>query len=67
MDKLEKINKLVRFGLVRITQHAHQEMIAEDFIWQDLFEGIIPGLIIEDYPEHRRGACCLLGGTTHEG
>ena len=32
MDKLRQIQKLVRLGLVRITQHAHQEMVADDFL-----------------------------------
>ena len=30
-------------GLVRITQHAHQEMVAEDFVWQDVLEAILSG------------------------
>jgi hypothetical protein len=67
MDQLEEIKKLVRLGLVRVTQHAHQEMVAEDYNWQDLFEAMFSGIIIEDYPEHRRGACCLLGGETYKG
>lgn len=64
MDKLEEIKKLAGLGLVRITQHAHQEMVAEDIIWQDVLEAILSANLIDDYPEHRRGACCLLGGVT---
>lgn len=64
MDKLGEIKKLAMLGLVRITQHAHQEMVAEDFVWQDVLEAILSGILIDDYPEHRRGACCLLGGVT---
>ena len=67
MDKLEEIKKLAMLGLVRITQHAHQEMVAEDFIWQDVLEAILSANLIDDYPGHRRGACCLLGGVTIKG
>ena len=67
MDKLAQIKKLARLGLARITQHAHQEMVAENFIWQDVLEAIWSGALIDDYPEHRRGACCLLGGVTIKG
>ena len=67
MAKLGQIKNLVRLGLVRITQHAHQEMAADDLLWQDVQEAILSGALIEDYPEHRRGACCLLGGITVNG
>ena len=49
---------------VRITQHAEQEMAEEDFAYDDVVHALAGGEIIENYPEHRRGACCLLSGMT---
>lgn len=47
--------------------HAQQEMVEEDVSLDDVLEAISQGQVLEDYPEHRRGACCLLNGVTREG
>jgi hypothetical protein len=52
---------------IRITQHAQREMVEEDITFDEVLEAIATGQILENYPEHRRGACCLLNGFTHEG
>jgi hypothetical protein len=52
---------------VRITQHAQQEMIEEGVMFDDVLEAIARGAIIENYPEHKRGSCCLLNGVTRAG
>ncbi len=41
---------------LRITQHGQQEMVEEDITLDDLLETISQGQILEDYPQHRRGA-----------
>lgn len=52
---------------IRITQHAQQEMVEEDIGLDEVLEAISTGEILENYPEHRRGACCLLNGLTQKG
>jgi len=47
---------------IRVTQHAQQEMTEEDISLDEVLEAIATGQILENYPEHRRGACCLLSG-----
>jgi hypothetical protein len=49
---------------LRITQHAQQEMAEEDISLEEALEAIRTGRLIEDYPEHRRGPCCLICGYT---
>ncbi len=49
---------------VRITQHAQQEMAAEDITLKEVFEAIAAAQILENYPNHRRGSCCLINGRT---
>lgn len=42
-------------------------MAEEDIILDEVLEAIASGDILENYPEHRRGACCLLNGLTKKG
>jgi hypothetical protein len=52
---------------IRITQHAQQEMVEENVTLNDVLETITAGQILENYPEHRRGTCCLINGFTKNG
>lgn len=61
---LKRIRTLADTGNIRITQHAQQEMVEEEILLDDLLEAINVGHILENYPEHRRGACCLVSGIT---
>ena len=60
---LSRIQALAAAGSLRLTQHAQQEMVEEAIRLDDLLHAIANGCILEDYPDHRRGACCLLYGT----
>ena len=66
---LEGIRRRVRAGRVRVTQHGHTEMVDESITLDDVFEAIESDTaqILENYPTHQRGACCLLGGETEDG
>lgn len=64
---IEHIRGLAHDEDVRVTQHAQQEMVADGVTLDEVLEAIAVGTIIEDYPEHRRGACCLLHGLTSSG
>lgn len=52
---------------IRITLHAQQEMVEEEVTLDEALEAIATGQILENYPVHRRGACCLLKGLTRKG
>jgi recombinational DNA repair protein RecR len=49
---------------LRITQHAQQEMAEEEIALADVLEALHSCQILENYPEHRRGSCCLVCGYT---
>lgn len=66
-ERLSQIRAQARAENVRFTQHAHKEMAEEDITIGDVFEAIANAQIIEDYPEHRRGPCALLGGQSTTG
>jgi hypothetical protein len=64
---LERIHAQAAIGNVRITQHAQQEMVDEDATLDEVLQAATVGQILENYPEHPRGACCLLNGLTQKG
>ena len=66
-DDLEQIRRQGATENVLVTQHAHQEMVEEEIAFEDLLEVVATGQILENYPEHRRGACCLVNGITNTG
>ena len=38
----------------------------EEITLDEVLEAIESGQILEDYPEHKRGSCCLLYGLTSQ-
>ena len=63
---LVRIQTQARMRIIRITDHAREEMEAESITLAELLEAISAGQIIENYPDHRRGSCCLLYGLTNQ-
>jgi len=61
---LARIQAQAKKQAIRVTQHAQVEMDEEDIALDEVLEAIATAQILEDYPDHRRGACCLLGGLT---
>ncbi len=59
---MRRIVSQVNEEQIRITQHAQQEMVEDDATLDDVLEAISKGKILENYPAHRRGACCLING-----
>jgi hypothetical protein len=61
---LRRIADQVASEAFRVTQHAQQEMAAEDILLSDVLEVLSRPQVLENYPDHRRGACCLVSGYT---
>ena len=64
---LEKLRAQAEAENLRFTQHAQKEMAEEGVSVDEVLEAIASGEIVENYPSHRRGACCLLNGRTRSG
>ena len=64
---LAQIQAQARAETLRVTLHARDAMRDETITLDEVLEAIATGQILEDYPEHRRGACCLVGGQTRAG
>ncbi len=63
-ELLSRIYAQAAARAIRITDHAREEMEAEEITLAEVLESVIASQIIENYPDHRRGACCLLFGLT---
>jgi hypothetical protein len=63
LDKIiERLRRQVSFGNIRVTLHGHEEMVEDGLTYEEICEAILNGKVIENYPEHQRGACCLVCG-----
>lgn len=61
---LARIHAQIAADAVLLTQHAQQEMVEEEVGLDEVFQALQTGQVLENYPDHRRGACCLVGGYT---
>ncbi len=52
---------------MRVTIHGHQEMAEEDVYFDEVREVLLGAAVVENYPEHRRGPCCLICRRTSRG
>ena len=64
---LDQIKSLAAAEEIRITQHAQQAMAEEEIALDDVLQAIRVARVVENYPEHRRGPCCLICGRTAAG
>lgn len=64
---LQRVRAQAEAEEIRITIHAQQEMVDEDISLDQVRQALANGHILENYPEHRRGPCCLVNGSTLTG
>ena len=64
--RIVEIRQLVLQGEMAFTDHAINEALDELISPDEIKEAILEGTIVEDYPLHNRGPCCLVYGATSE-
>ena len=52
---------------IRLTVHGHQEMVEDAVTYDDLRAALLECVVVENYPDHQRGACCLVYGRSRAG
>jgi hypothetical protein len=52
---------------LELTMHAAKEVYEESITPEEILQSLANGQILENYPDHRRGACCLVYGSTNTG
>ncbi len=61
---ISRLHRQAETDALRVTTHAHQEMVEEGISIDDLIEVLLDGMLVENYPEHKRGPCALVCGRT---
>ena len=59
---VDRLTSQAKSEAIRVTLHANQEMIKDDVSIDDVIHALKSAHVIEHYPEHQRGACCLVYG-----
>lgn len=57
---LVAIQSLAARGEYRFSRHALEELEADGILPLEVVHGIQSAVVVEDYPEHRRGPCVLV-------
>lgn len=66
-DILRQLRAQVQAGDIRLSLHGHEEMVAEEILYEDICEVLCQGKVLENYPDYQRGPCCLICGQTSGG
>jgi hypothetical protein len=61
------LKKNIRTGLYRFSEHAIKQMIKRRIDRYEVEETIFEGEIIEEYPDDKYSASCLISGKTRGG
>ena len=64
---IEQIVEVIRHGRVRITDHADEETQADRLSYDEIFNSVVRGRLIEDYPDDKPYPSCLVYGNTFRG
>nr|VFJ65261.1 MAG: protein of unknown function (DUF4258) [Candidatus Kentron sp. FM]VFJ71986.1 MAG: protein of unknown function (DUF4258) [Candidatus Kentron sp. FM]VFK19073.1 MAG: protein of unknown function (DUF4258) [Candidatus Kentron sp. FM]VFK54128.1 MAG: protein of unknown function (DUF4258) [Candidatus Kentron sp. TC] len=64
---VSRLRRQAKADEIRVTIHGHREMAAENITYDSVREALMDGEILENYPDHQRGPCCLLCGRIRPG
>ena len=64
---LARLQAQARAEAIDFTLHAQQEMAEEAISPEDVLHALATAQVLENYPDHQRGACCLLYGQNGQG
>ncbi|MBI3986256.1 MAG: DUF4258 domain-containing protein [Lentisphaerae bacterium] len=62
-----RLHQQVEGDALRITAHAHQEMVEEGALLDEVRSVLRDATVVENYPEHKRGPCSLVCRRTAQG
>jgi len=67
MNTLERIIDLSINQDVRISEHGYDELANDNLTAREVISGVLDAVLIEDYPEYKKGASVLVLQKDHSG
>jgi hypothetical protein len=67
LQKLAHIRQAFATRNYRYTIHAEQQRIARGILGHEIEDAAASAELVEDYPQHHYGPCCLILGRTASG
>lgn len=64
---VSRLRQQAAADLFRVSVHAHQEMVEENILLSEVEKVLLRATVVENYPEHKRGPCCLICRQTAAG
>lgn len=59
-ETLTRVRVLVAEGKVRVSDHGYDELADDDILVIDVLDGVQSAVLVEDYPEFRKGPSALV-------
>lgn len=67
MSTLKKIIALCKKQDIRISEHGYDELANDNLTAREVVSGVLDAILIEDYPEHKKGVSVLVLQKDKEG
>lgn len=59
-DTFRRIADLVQGREVQISAHGYDELAEDGILAGEVIDGVVAGVVVEDYPEYSKGPCTLV-------
>ena len=59
-ETFERVKSLVKREDVRVSLHGYDELSADEIAVREVISGVPSAVVVEDYPDYRKGPCVLV-------
>lgn len=59
-ETFQRVRALAEAGDARISEHGYDELAADGLAAREVVTGLADGVVVEDYPDYKKGPCVLV-------